>query len=600
MNHPIHTSIHSYKQTLPLVIIFLLLLPLSTFAEIRYVSKTGSSTPPYTTWETAADSIQKAINICNDGDTVIVANGVFRETLLLNKEIYLLGSSMDSCVIDMTGLNGILQNNFGIDVRKKSVIENFHIKGKEVGFANYAVIFYDGNDSEIKNCRIEQASFGVGSVDVQMKARNLFIGNTIVGIPLGALDYIKVWEIDNCLIISSRETNISAQGINMVGGNIILTNSIIINNGTPEGVRISDYQKAIIKNNLIGGFFVAELINSRPRDTIIIQNNILINGRSSQFPPDGKGMSTGAGNKLNFKNNIVFDNDIAVAASSPISTDYNVIWNNSRNSLGTVQFGENTVYADPMFVKDTIAYSQQGNFHLQAYSPAIDAGDPDILDVDGSRSDIGLYGGPLGTSYKYLDLPPKMPKGLSAFADTNYIFIKWNKNSEADFSYYNLFRDTTSNFIADSTTLAAQLTDTFYTHLIPPGYTKFYYKLTAVDSQNNESAESDEIVILLTSAGEYGKYSFNYRLHQNYPNPFNPKTIISYTLKEESYVKILIYNITGELILIPVNSLKEPGYHEFEFNGENLASGIYFYRIEAIGKNNIPRFSDIKKMVLIK
>ncbi|MBK7497929.1 MAG: hypothetical protein IPI19_02200 [Ignavibacteriales bacterium] len=41
---------------------------------IRYVSKTGTSTPPYTSWQTAADSIQKCINICVDGDTVYVAN----------------------------------------------------------------------------------------------------------------------------------------------------------------------------------------------------------------------------------------------------------------------------------------------------------------------------------------------------------------------------------------------------------------------------------------------------------------------------------------------------------------------------------------------
>ena len=50
-----------------------------------------------------------------------------------------------------------------------------------------------------------------------------------------------------------------------------------------------------------------------------------------------------------------------------------------------------------MFVKDTIP-TANGNydFHLQKYSPAIDKGDPTILDVDGSRSDIGMFGGPLG------------------------------------------------------------------------------------------------------------------------------------------------------------------------------------------------------------
>ena len=56
-----------------------LLFTCAALAEIRYVSTTGSSVPPYTTWATASDSIQKAINICNDGDTVVVANGVYKE-----------------------------------------------------------------------------------------------------------------------------------------------------------------------------------------------------------------------------------------------------------------------------------------------------------------------------------------------------------------------------------------------------------------------------------------------------------------------------------------------------------------------------------------
>ena len=69
-------------------------------ATIRYVSTTGSSTPPYTSWETAADSIQKCINFSMDGDTIIVANGVYKERLIITKILSLLGLSMDSTVID--------------------------------------------------------------------------------------------------------------------------------------------------------------------------------------------------------------------------------------------------------------------------------------------------------------------------------------------------------------------------------------------------------------------------------------------------------------------------------------------------------------------
>ena len=84
-------------------LLFTFIFLLEATATVRYVSKTGSSTPPYTSWATASDSIQKCINICQSGDTVYVANGVYKETLIINKQIALIGSSMDSTVIDGTG-----------------------------------------------------------------------------------------------------------------------------------------------------------------------------------------------------------------------------------------------------------------------------------------------------------------------------------------------------------------------------------------------------------------------------------------------------------------------------------------------------------------
>ena len=90
------------------------------------------------------------------------------------------------------------------------------------------------------------------------------------------------------------------------------------------------------------------------------------------------------------------------------------------------------------------------DFHLQKYSPLIDAGDPTMKDREtGARCDIGLYGGLWGESYKYVDYPPRAPRNVNAVIDTNnnsIINISWNRNTEADFDYYNLYSDTTANF----------------------------------------------------------------------------------------------------------------------------------------------------------
>jgi hypothetical protein len=85
-----------------------------------------------------------------------------------------------------------------------------------------------------------------------------------------------------------------------------------------------------------------------------------------------------------------------------------------------------------------------------------------------------------------------------------------------------------------------------------------------------------------------------YELQQNYPNPFNPLTTIKYALPQMGFVNIKIYDITGREILKLVNEYKQAGYHSIVFNGSNLASGVYFYRIEA------GSFIQVKKMVLIK
>jgi hypothetical protein len=250
------------------------------------------------------------------------------------------------------------------------------------------------------------------------------------------------------------------------------------------------------------------------------------------------------------------------------------------------------------------------------FSPLIDAGDPNILDKDSTRSDIGLYGGPYGESYIYVDLPPRTPVNLTAGVDSNIVTLRWNKNTEADFGYYKIFYDTTKNFRVDSTKLISSQPDTFYYFVIPAGAESLYFKLTSVDNQGNESSPTEEVGVIITSVKDEWKPVNNYILYQNYPNPFNPTTKIGYKLKERGYVKLYVYDIKGELVTVLVNKTQEAGYYEVEFStgvgsgqsavgghsGEvrNLASGVYIYQIFVSNENRIPVFSDIKKMVYVK
>lgn len=86
----------------------------------------------------------------------------------------------------------------------------------------------------------------------------------------------------------------------------------------------------------------------------------------------------------------------------------------------------------------------------------------------------------------------------------------------------------------------------------------------------------------------------NYRLEQNYPNPFNPITKISYTVKEQGNVEVLIYDVLGNLVNTLVKERKSAGKYSTIFNASQLASGIYFYSIR------VNDFVQTKKMVLLR
>ena len=90
-------------------------------------------------------------------------------------------------------------------------------------------------------------------------------------------------------------------------------------------------------------------------------------------------------------------------------------------------------------------------------------------------------------------------------------------------------------------------------------------------------------------------------LEQNYPNPFNPSTILNYDIPNQSNVQLKIYEVSGREILTLVNRQHEPGRYSIKFDGSNLASGIYFYRIVAKDlSGNGREFVQSRKMLLIK
>ena len=88
-------------------------------------------------------------------------------------------------------------------------------------------------------------------------------------------------------------------------------------------------------------------------------------------------------------------------------------------------------------------------------------------------------------------------------------------------------------------------------------------------------------------------------MNQNFPNPFNPTTKIDYSIPVEGKVNIAVYDIAGREVMNLVNAVQPAGFYSVNFNGVNLASGMYFYRINVEGES-AKNFRATKRMVLIK
>ena len=83
-------------------------------------------------------------------------------------------------------------------------------------------------------------------------------------------------------------------------------------------------------------------------------------------------------------------------------------------------------------------------------------------------------------------------------------------------------------------------------------------------------------------------------LEQNFPNPFNPTTVVSYQLPVASDVRLAVHDMLGREVSVLVNERRDAGVHEVKFDGSNLASGVYFYRIQA------GDFTQTKRLLLLK
>jgi hypothetical protein len=185
------------------------------------------------------------------------------------------------------------------------------------------------------------------------------------------------------------------------------------------------------------------------------------------------------------------------------------------------------------------------------------------------------------------------PVELTSFKGGLYngiVSLKWQTATETNNRGFDIERNNGSGWIMLAF-IPGKGTNTNisnYSYSDNPGKTgKYQYRLKQIDFNGNEMLSSEIEINLYDSPAVYD-------MAQNFPNPFNPSTTISYSIAKAGNAMLTIYNAIGSKVSTIVNEYKPAGNYSVQFNGSNLASGIYLYRLES------GNYSAAKKFILLK
>jgi predicted outer membrane repeat protein len=279
--------------------------------------------------------------------------------------------------------------------------------------------------------------------------------------------------------------------------------------------------------------------------------------------------------------------------------------------------GEGNFHADPIFVG-----RERDDFHLRWHSPCIDTGDPSLNDPDGTRAEIGAL-------YFDQDLPEIVelyphdtpivipPEGGELLYD-GWVFNFSGQPGEADLWTY-AFIPEIGHYgpINLCQNLSAPVDSVGVNGIIqsvpgsaPAGTYAFVACVGRYPSIITDLSYFYFTKTGSTAGGTKGWFEGNgwfkevastetdlpraHALSQNYPNPFNVTTVINYQLPTDAHVKLEVYNTLGQKVAILVNENQRRGYRSVIWDGSELSSGLYLYKLTA------GDFTKRKIMTLVK
>ncbi len=189
-----------------------------------------------------------------------------------------------------------------------------------------------------------------------------------------------------------------------------------------------------------------------------------------------------------------------------------------------------------------------------------------------------------------LPLPVELTSFTANVNNEGNVILIWSTATEINNQMFKIERKSidgqyaTIGFVNGYGTTTEPQEYSFFDNTVGTG--TYFYRLKQIDF-GGQYEYSDEIEVEVISP-------LTFALEQNYPNPFNPSTNIKYSVPENGFVKLSVYNLVGEEVSVLVNETVDAGFYEVAFNAANLPSGTYFYRLQT--GNSL----QTKKMILLK
>lgn len=340
-----------------------------------------------------------------------------------------------------------------------------------------------------------------------------------------------------------------------------------------------------------------------------LRNNVIAHCDGGQDYGGGGLWIGGNGHSTILINNTIVGNESVLSGggirlfAGILNGHSNIVWGNDANS-GTDQIGGSVanIHVDYSCVEGNLSGTgnideypdfQELYLRLESLSPCVDAGHPESEwnDEDGTRNDMGCYGGPAASSFFAFGHEPQVtipqPYPLQFFdCDTVLRVIHFENMGIAELVFDSLVF--TWNFPLFEITYAPESVPPF-----APDSIEIYTPAaggcvggddTLLIYHNDINAPNPLRIPLYldpSGAADDKGLHMDFALHSAYPNPFNPSTTIAFALPSEQLVRITIYDIQGREVTQLVNSRFAAGEHVVEWNANRFSSGTYFATLRA-------------------